>query len=59
LNTTKDWVVIYRDDPQSSGRWTVITSQFGRLRGWRIVRGREAECEEYYLNHQPEKESTP
>ena len=58
LNTTKDRVVIYRDDPQSNGRWTVITSQFGKLRGWRIVRGREAECEEYYLHHQPEKEST-
>ena len=44
LNTIKDWVVIYRDDAQSDGRWTVITSQFGRLRGRRIVRGREDEC---------------
>lgn len=50
LNTTKDWVVIYRDDPQSHGRWTVITSQFGKLRGWRIIRGREAQCAEYYFN---------
>jgi putative hydrolase len=44
LNTTKDWVVIYRDDANSHGRWTVITSQFGKLQGCRIVRGREAEC---------------
>jgi hypothetical protein len=50
LGTTKDWVVIYRDDPQSHGRWTVITSQFGKLRGWRIIRGREEQCAEYYFN---------
>ena len=48
LNTTKDWVVIYRDDFGSHGRWTVITSQFGKLHGCRIVRGREDECHEYY-----------
>ena len=54
LNTTRDWVVIYRDDSQAQGRWTVITSQFGKLRGWRIVRGREDECAEYYLHHQPD-----
>jgi hypothetical protein len=51
LNTTRDWVIIYRDDPQSDGRWTVITSQFGKLHGCRIVRGREDECTEYYLSH--------
>jgi hypothetical protein len=45
LGTTKDWVVIYRDDHQGAGQWTVITSQFGRLYGRRIVRGREAGCE--------------
>ncbi len=48
LNTIKDWVVIYRDDAKSDGRWTVITSQFGRLRGHRIVRGREDECWQHY-----------
>ncbi|TWU28777.1 helix-hairpin-helix domain-containing protein [Novipirellula artificiosorum] len=48
LNTIKDWVIIYRDDPQSHSRWTVITSQFGTLRGHRIVRGREDECEAIY-----------
>jgi nucleotide-binding universal stress UspA family protein len=49
LGTTHDWVVIYRDDHEGSGRWTVITSRFGRLRGQRIVRGREEECEEHYV----------
>ena len=49
LNTTKDWVVIYRDDDQQHARWTVVTSQFGKLRGCRIVRGREDECREFYL----------
>ena len=51
LNTTKDWVVIYRDDDQQHARWTVVTSQFGKLRGCRIVRGREDECREFYLRH--------
>jgi putative hydrolase len=49
LNTTKDWVLIYRDDDRQHARWTVITSQFGKLRGCRIVRGREDECREFYL----------
>ncbi|MBB3208125.1 hypothetical protein FHS27_003952 [Rhodopirellula rubra] len=51
LNTTHDWVVIFRDDAQSHGRWTVITSQFGKLQGCRIVRGREDECREHYTTH--------
>lgn len=48
LGTTHDWVVIYRDDQESQGRWTVITAQFGSLRGKRIVRGRESECAMHY-----------
>lgn len=47
LGTTHDWVVIYRDDDEH-GRWTVITANFGALRGRRIVRGREAECKRHY-----------
>jgi len=56
LGTIHDWVVIYRDDDRGAGRWTVITSHYGRLRGRRIVRGREAECAEHYAacsDHQP------
>ena len=48
LGATHDWVVIYRDDDQHSGRWTVITAGYGRLHGRRIVRGREDECQLYY-----------
>ena len=51
LNTTRDWVVIYRDDANLHGRWTIITAQFGKLQGRRIVRGREVECEDYYQSH--------
>lgn len=52
LNTTRDWVIIFRDDAHSHGRWTIITSQFGKLKGCRIVRGREVECEAFYAkNH--------
>jgi DNA polymerase (family 10) len=47
LGTTHDWVVIYRDD-DDHGRWTVITAQYGRLRGHRIIRGREQECARHY-----------
>jgi DNA polymerase (family 10) len=51
MGTTHDWVVIYLEEHHQggqNGRWTVITSQFGKLRGRRIVRGRERECAEYY-----------
>jgi len=48
LGTTRDWVVIYRDDHGGEGQWTVITSQFGSLKGRRIIRGRERECAEWY-----------
>lgn len=48
LNMIHDWVVIYRDDQDGNGQWTVVTSQFGPMRGKRIVRGREDECRAYY-----------
>lgn len=54
LGTTHDWVVIYRDDDSDHGRWTVITANYGRLRGRRIVRGREDECNDYYANQSNE-----
>lgn len=50
LGTTHDWVVIYRDDHDGHGQWTVITSQFGPLKGRRIIRGRESECATYYAD---------
>lgn len=48
LGTTRDWVVIYRDDEHGEGQWTVVTSLYEPLRGRRIVRGREDECAEHY-----------
>lgn len=48
LHKTHDWVVLYYDGRNGEGRCTVITSEFGRLKGLRIVRGREDECGEHY-----------
>jgi len=48
MGTTYDWVIIYRDDEDHHGRWTVITANYGQLRGRRIVRGREQECLKHY-----------
>ena len=48
LGTTRDWVVIYRDDSADHGQWTVITAGLGKLKGKRVVRGRETECLAHY-----------
>lgn len=48
LGRTNDWVVLFHDGDQGERQCTVITSAFGALKGRRIVRGREVECEAYY-----------
>ncbi len=49
LGRTRDWVVVYfYDDHHREGQHTVVTETRGRLRGRRVVRGREAECETLY-----------
>jgi len=48
LHKTRDWVVLYYDGHDGEQQCTVITSEFGRLMGRRIVRGREAECNACY-----------
>jgi len=48
LGTLRDWVVILARRAGARGRFTVITSSYGRLAGRRIVLGREAECAEHY-----------
>lgn len=49
LKRTGDWVVIYfYDDHHREGQHTVVTETHGRLGGKRVVRGREAECRQYY-----------
>ncbi len=48
LGMTHDWVVIFRTRAEGGGQWTVVTSRMGKLKGRRVVRGREAECAAHY-----------
>lgn len=49
LGRTRDWVVIhFVADGHDEGQHTVVTETAGPLAGRRVVRGREAECREYY-----------
>jgi len=48
LGKTRDWVVLYYDGGRGERQCTVITAERGALAGRRLVRGREAECENYY-----------
>jgi Holliday junction resolvasome RuvABC DNA-binding subunit len=45
LGRTRDWVVIYAERDGEEDRCTVVTETSGPLRGRRVVRGRERECE--------------
>lgn len=45
LGRTSDWVVIYLDGRDGGRQWTVVTETEGPLRGRRVVRGREGECQ--------------
>jgi DNA polymerase (family 10) len=49
LGTTHDWVVIYfEQDGRAEDQCTVVTERQGALVGQRVIRGREAECRDYY-----------
>ncbi|NOT29744.1 MAG: DNA-binding protein [Planctomycetes bacterium] len=48
LGAMHDWVVIYRDDHEGHGQWTVVSARRGALAGRRVVRGREARCAALY-----------
>jgi len=48
LGKTRDWVVLYYDGHHGESQCTVITSQFGPLKGRRIVRGKEEQCARFY-----------
>lgn len=48
LGKTDRWVVIYYEKGDNEGQATVVDGSRGRLRGRRVVRGREKECREYY-----------
>jgi len=45
---TNDWVVLYFDAADGERQNTVVTATSGPMRGHRVVRGREAECEDWY-----------
>jgi putative hydrolase len=49
LGRTRDWVVIYfHTDSGTEDQRTIVTEMQGPLKGRRVVRGRESECDEYY-----------
>ncbi len=49
LGRTRDWLVVYfYDEDHREGQHTIVTETVGRLKGRRVVRGREAECRAYY-----------
>ena len=56
LKRTRDWVVMYfYDDEHHESQYTVVTETRGDLKGKRVVRGREAECKEYYATLEKQK----
>jgi hypothetical protein len=52
LGRTRDWVVLYSDGHREERQATVVTVRQGPLRGKRVVRGRELECEAWYARRQ-------
>jgi len=46
LGRTRDWVVVYWEHDGHEDQCTVVTERGGPLAGRRVVRGREAECQE-------------
>jgi len=52
LGKVNDWVVIYFEKNEKEDQCTVVTETQGKLEGKRVVRGREMECLNYYLNSQ-------
>jgi DNA polymerase (family 10) len=52
LGKTDDWVVVYYEKGKGENQCTVVTEARGLLKGKRVIRGRENECEEYYAKTQ-------
>ncbi len=48
LGKTDDWVVVYYEKGKGENQCTVVTESRGPLKGKRVIRGRERECERYY-----------
>jgi ribosomal protein S13 len=54
LGKTYDWVVIYYQKDGPEAQCTVVTETQGRLKGKRVIRGRETECLQFYRARQAE-----
>lgn len=51
LGKTRDWVLVYfHDDRHPERQRTVVTESRGMLSGYRVVRGREDECERLHAH---------
>jgi hypothetical protein len=48
LRRTHDWVVLYYEGRDGERQCTVVTAGSGPMKGKRVVRGREADCEAFY-----------
>ena len=49
LQKTNDWVIVfYHSDETAENQSTVVTETIGPWAGYRVVRGREKECADYY-----------
>jgi len=48
LGKTGDWVVVYYAKGKGENQCTVVTESRGTLKGKRVIRGREKECERHY-----------
>ncbi len=52
LGRTRDWVILYFDEGDGERQHTVITAQRDPMKGRRIVRGREPDCEAHYRSRE-------
>jgi hypothetical protein len=59
LDKTRDWVVLYYHTVDGERQCTVVTASTGILRGRRVVRGREAECEDHHRGSSPTADVSP
>jgi Holliday junction resolvasome RuvABC DNA-binding subunit len=57
LGKTDDWVVAYYAADHEEGQCTIMTAGRGPLKGRRIIRGREAECRQYYRQEQQQSQT--
>jgi putative hydrolase len=48
LGKTRDWVVAFFAREGEEDQYTLVTEYHGPLKDYRVVRGREHECAEYY-----------